>query len=423
MGSLISLVSVPIFSGAIGYTTNWSGVWMLFYPVRFRGVRIPGVAPLVHLLPRRIQQIPGLMQGGVGWQGIIPSRAAKMGSIAVDKGIAKVGSPAEFYEQLEPDKIAEHILQSARGDIRELVERVMARENPGLWGDLPPQVREAVHERVQRELPEIVHRTTDEIGANIDQLLDVKLMVIRHLQERPELANRVFKEVGDNELKFIVNFGFFFGFALGIPVAVLTEVLLPNSWWLLPICGVFVGYVTNLVAIKMIFEPTEPRRIAGLTLHGLFLRRQQHAADVYAKVIADEVITMRNIGEELLHGPSGDRTRRMIEDSLRPALDRAVGRLRPVVRVAFGADEYDAVRESLATEGAGYTITPMTDEDLNRQQRKRVFELFSARTRELPYADFAEMLRSVMREDEWLLYLHGAVLGLGGGLVHLAIFG
>jgi hypothetical protein len=28
-----------------------------------------------------------------------------------------------------------------------------------------------------------------------------------------------------------------------------------------------------------------------------------------------------------------------------------------------------------------------------------------------------------MREDEWLLVLHGAVLGFGAGLVHLAIFG
>ena len=36
--------------------------------------------------------------------------------------------------------------------------------------------------------------------------------------------------------------------------------------------------------------------------------------------------------------------------------------------------------------------------------------------REMPPADFAEMLRTAMREDEWLLYLHGAVLGFGAGL-------
>ena len=28
-----------------------------------------------------------------------------------------------------------------------------------------------------------------------------------------------------------------------------------------------------------------------------------------------------------------------------------------------------------------------------------------------------------MKEDEWLLFLHGAVLGFGAGLLHLAIFG
>jgi hypothetical protein len=37
--------------------------------------------------------------------------------------------------------------------------------------------------------------------------------------------------------------------------------------------------------------------------------------------------------------------------------------------------------------------------------------------------DFGEMLRTATREDEWLLLLHGAVLGLAGGLLHVAIFG
>ena len=89
----LSLITIPLFTGAIGYVTNWSGVWMLFYPVRFAGIRIPGLAPLANVMPRRIQQIPGLGQGGLGWQGIVPSRAAKMGSIAVDKGLSRVGSP------------------------------------------------------------------------------------------------------------------------------------------------------------------------------------------------------------------------------------------------------------------------------------------------------------------------------------------
>ena len=215
---------------------------------------VPGLAPLANVMPRRIQQIPGLGQGGIGWQGIVPSRAAKMGSIAVDKGISKLGSPGDFYRQLDPEAIAEQILATARGEIHDVVERIMERERPQLWHDLPPRVRAAVHARVEEQLPQIVRTITEEIGTHADDLIDVKLMVIRRLEANPALANRIFLEVGRKELRFIVRFGFFFGLLLGIPTAYLTEQVL-TWWWVLPIAGVLIGYTTNLIGIRMIFEP------------------------------------------------------------------------------------------------------------------------------------------------------------------------
>jgi uncharacterized membrane protein YheB (UPF0754 family) len=420
---LLKAITIPLFTGAIGYVINWTGVWMLFYPVRFAGFRLPGLAPMVTVLPRKVQEIPGFLQGGIGWQGIVPARAAKMGSIAVDKAIAKLGTPAEFYQQLEPDRIAEHIITSSQRDIRDVVERIMRREHPGLWEDLPPRVREAVHARVQEQLPEIVREVTEEIGDNIDQLLDVKLMVIRQMDERPELANRVFRDVGQRELRLIINLGFVFGLVLGIPVVGLTLVF--PHWWVLPVCGVVVGWVTNLLAIYMIFEPVEQRRLGPVLLHGLFLRRQREVADVYAGIIAEDIVTIGNIGDQLMNGPRSDRTRGLLEASLRPAVDRAAGGTvtREAVRLAVGRREYDTIRESVATEAARYTMTPLTDPDFSRRQSERIEELLSGRMREMSYPDFVELLRSAIREDEWLLYLHGAVLGFGAGLVHLAIFG
>jgi uncharacterized membrane protein YheB (UPF0754 family) len=422
-GDLVKAITIPLFTGAIGYVINWTGVWMLFYPVRFSGFRLPGLGAAVTLLPRRVQQVPGFMHGAVGWQGIIPSRAAKMGSIAVDKGIAKLGSPAEFYRQLDPERIAEHIVATSKEDVRDVVERIMRRENPGLWDDLPPRVREAVHSRVQEQLPEIVREVTDEIGANIDQLLDVKLMVIRQMEERPELANRVFRDVGKRELRLIVNLGFVFGVLLGIPVVGITFAF--PHWWVLPVCGVVVGWVTNLLAIYMIFEPVEPRKVGPVLIHGLFLRRQDEVADVYAGIIAEDIVTVGNIGEQLMHGPRSDRTRLMLESSLRPAVDRAAGGVvtREAVRLAVGPREYDTIRESVATEAARYTMTPLSDPEFTARQSERIEELLSDRMRAMSYPDFSELLRSAIREDEWLLYLHGAVLGFGAGLVHLAIFG
>ncbi|MBA2764388.1 MAG: hypothetical protein H0U42_06840 [Thermoleophilaceae bacterium] len=418
---LINAITIPLFTGAIGWLTNWSGVLMLFYPVSYKGLPVPGLSALAAILPRKIQQIPGIMQGGLGWQGIIPSRAAKMGSIAVDKGIAKVGSPAEFYKQLEPDKIAEHILATSQGDMRDLVERIMQREHPDLWNDLPARVREAVHTRVQEQLPDIVHEVTDETGEHVDQLLDLKLMVIRYIEADPQLINRIFLEVGRKELKLMVNLGFWIGLALGIPLVFVIE-LLP-LWWVLPAGGVIIGYVTNWTGLWLIFEPIEPRTIAGLKIHGLFLRRQPEVAEVYSDIIANDIVTLSHIGEELLEGPRSDRTRQMIETALRPAVDRAIGPARGAVRVAMGPREYDAIRESVAVEAVGYTMTPLSDPDFNASQSGAIRRLIAARISELPSADFSEMLRSAIKEDEWLLLLHGAVLGFGAGLVHLAIFG
>jgi uncharacterized membrane protein YheB (UPF0754 family) len=417
---LVGILTIPLFSGAIGYATNWTGVWMLFNPVRFRGFPLPGLAPLARLLPRKIQQIPGIMNGGLGWQGIIPSRAAKMGSIAVDKGIAKVGSPRDFFDQLDRSKMSEQILESSRDDIGDLVARVMEREHPQFWRDLPPQMRRRIEERVQEQLPEVIEDVTDELADHIDELVDVKLMVIRHIEEHPELANKVFQSVGDKELKLIVNLGFVFGFAFGIPVAVLTAIV--GSPLVLLVLGPVVGWVTNWLAIIMIFEPVEPRKIGPFTLHGMFLRRQHDAAEVYASVIADDIITVSNFGNELLHGPRGDKTQALIASSLRPAIDRAAGPLLPAVRLAMGRREYTAFREGVATESVEYTVTPLGDPDFNRDRAQEVHGLIVDRMRKLPPADFAEMMRSAMREDEWLLLAHGAVLGVVGGLAHLAVF-
>ena len=85
----------------------------------------------------RLQEIPGLLDGGIGWQGIVPGRAAKMGSIAVDKVIAKIGTPKEFYEQLDPPAIAEHIVTIMEPKVPEIVDEVMVRQHPHAVGEPP----------------------------------------------------------------------------------------------------------------------------------------------------------------------------------------------------------------------------------------------------------------------------------------------
>jgi len=420
-GTLADLISIPLFTGVIGYITNWTGVLMLFRPIRFYGVRVPGLRVLFPLLPRRVQVLPLVRYDGrIGWQGIVPSRADKMASIAVDKGLSKLGSISDFYRELEPDRIAEHLATVAQSEIRDVVEQIMRHENPKLWHDLPPVVREAVHSRVQQQLPGIIRDITDEIGENIDQLIDAKLMVIRYFVAHPEMLNELFMTMGRKELRFMQNFGFYFGFPMGFVLFAILQ-LYPH-WWVLPIGGVIIGWVVNYIGIDMIFEPAEYKW--WLPWHqGLLIRRQAEVTELYARMIADKVITLQNIGDELLTGPRSDRTMQMLYDALRPAVDRAVGPARAAVRVAIGSREYDQIRSSVAIEATQFAPIAFADAEFSQRQSAKINDFVATQMKAMGPEDFVDLLRSAIKQDEWLLFVHGGVLGLFAGFLHLGIFG
>jgi uncharacterized membrane protein YheB (UPF0754 family) len=418
---VVALVTIPVFTGAIGYITNWTGVIMLFRPISFRGIRVPGLKLLYPYLPRRVQVIPAVSRDGrFGWQGIVPSRVDKMASISVDKALAKVGSISDFYHQLEPDKIADHLVATAQPEIRQVVERIIAREHPQLWRDLPPSLKEAVFVRVEQEFPSLARAITTEVGEHIDQLIDAKLMVISYFESHPEMMNQMLQEVGRKELRFMQNFGFYLGVPLGLILVFVVQAF--PYWWVLPLGGVIIGYLVNYIGITMIFEPVQPRHVGPFRLQGLFLKRQPEVSDVFARLIADEVINLRNVGNELLYGPRSDRTRQMLEDTIRPAVDKAIGRAQGALRVAIGSREYDRISASVALEATDFA-SAFDDEDFGRDQAEKIYVFVASQMRRLPADEFSELLRSAIKQDEWLLFLHGAVLGFGAGLLHLAIFG
>jgi uncharacterized membrane protein YheB (UPF0754 family) len=419
--TLVDLISIPLFTGVMGYVTNWTGVLMLFQPIRFHGIKVPGLRVLFPLLPRRVRILPLIRHDGrLGWQGIVPSRADKMASIAVDKGLAKLGSISDFYRELEPDKVAEHLAAIAQAEIRDVVDTIMKKENPQLWHDLPPMIKEAVFARVRAQLPGIVRKITDDIGENVDQLIDAKLMVIEYFTKHPELLNELFLIMGRKELNFMKNFGLYFGVPMGFVLFGILQ--LYPKWWVLPVGGVIIGWVVNWIGVTIIFEPVFPNRWCPWR-QGLLIKRQPEVTEMYAQMVADKVITLQNIGNELMTGPRSERTHQLLEDALRPAVDNAVGPARAAVRVAIGSREYDQIRSSLATEASAFAPIAFNDAAFSRRQSVKIYQYISGQMRQMSSSDFVEMLRSAIKQDEWLLFFHGGALGLFAGFLHLAIFG
>jgi uncharacterized membrane protein YheB (UPF0754 family) len=60
--------------------------------------------------------------------------------------------------------------------------------------------------------------------------------------------------------------------------------------WTLPVGGAVVGYITNWIALKWIFEPIDPTRIGPFILQGMFLKRQKEVSADFSAYIANTVV-------------------------------------------------------------------------------------------------------------------------------------
>jgi len=73
-------------------------------------------------------------------------------------------------------------------------------------------------------------------------------------------------------------------------------------WVLPPVVGAFIGYVTNLVAIKMLFRPLKETRLFGLRLPftpGILPKERHKLADNIGRMVEQELLTTEVLRERL----------------------------------------------------------------------------------------------------------------------------
>ena len=70
-------------------------------------------------------------------------------------------------------------------------------------------------------------------------------------------------------------------------------------FFLIPIISAFIGWFTNWVAIKMLFHPKAPKRILGITFHGIFPKRQKTFAEKLGKMISEEFLSFEDIQQKI----------------------------------------------------------------------------------------------------------------------------
>ena len=383
--------SMPVIAALIGYGTKIVAIRMMFQPVEFKGIR------------------PFL-----GWQGIVPRRAARMAAIACDTMTDRLISAGEVVRRLDAERIVKEIEKPLLAGIEEIAEEIAAEYQHGLWESLPEQVRRRIIRRIQDEAPKVVRELLDLVKEDVDNVFDLKDMVVTNLVKDKALLNRIFQHAGRKEFRFIAHSGIYFGFAIGL-VQMVAWATLKNPW-VMPIFGGLTGWFTDWLALKMIFNPKQPKRYLGLfEWQGLFLKRRREVAADYGDLIAKEIITPKNVIEAVLRGPLADRLFALIAKQVRQTLDRQAGPVRPLVVLAVGSGRYREIKESIAEKVITRLPETMAYIEDYAADAMDIRNTLVSKMQELSEEEFEALIRPAFEQDEWILITVGAVLGFGIG--------
>ncbi|RJF87717.1 hypothetical protein D3874_12360 [Oleomonas cavernae] len=388
-------VSIPVVAAVVTWAHVWMAIKMVFYPIHFVGVLPPYL----------------------GWQGVVPRKGRKMSTILVDKTLAKIGTLSDFMRQMEPDKISEQVSKVVAARIEDYVDDLMGEQSPVLWANLPRLIRNRVYNHARAQLSRVMGELMDDIINNVEDLVDIREMIGNQVELDRGLVVRMFVEVGAKELDFVVRISFWIGLVFGLLQMVLFYFI--PAHWLLPAYAAILGFLTNWIALSMVFRPLHPLKIGPWKFQGVFLTRQAEIADKFAELAATEMLTIGAITREILVGKHAGRTKILIKRHLAPMLESPV--VRTTLQLAMGPDGYAGLKTSIAEKSPAMALEPLEDVAFNKDRAKFLARFLAARTRLLSPEEFQDLLRPAFQEDEWIFFVLGAVTGFAAGSAQLAL--
>lgn len=261
------------------------------------------------------------------------------------------------------------------------------------------------------EAPALMSRFIADLQKNIDECFDLKHCVVSSLVKNKQMLNDMFLTCGETEFEFIRNSGFYLGYIFGVLQMVIW--MFVKSWWILPLCGIFVGYFTNVVALKVIFLPVEPKKLFGgrLTMQGLFLTRQVEVATLYARRVANDLLTAKNLMQALIEGPRNEAMMQLVDKHVSKCMEDQGKYYKPAFLLTMGAEAWIEFRSGVCEEFQLKLPVLFAAIEGYAQQAMSLEETLRSRLINLSATEFERLLHAVFEQDEIKLILVGALLG------------
>ncbi len=195
-----------------------------------------------------------------------------------------------------------------------------------------------------------------------------------------------------------------------------------NYWLILiPLISAFIGWFTNWIAIKMLFHPKEPKKILGITFHGIFPKRQQQFAEKLGKLVSKELLSFKEIEEKIINPDNLSKIMPLVEEKIDLFLREKLSSVFPMISMFIGQNTINQLKsvfmkelETMFPEIIGSYMKHLESElDLEKMVTEKVSGFSSDK--------METILNQIMSKEFRFVEIIGGVLGLIIGIFQVLI--
>jgi uncharacterized membrane protein YheB (UPF0754 family) len=193
-----------------------------------------------------------------------------------------------------------------------------------------------------------------------------------------------------------------------------------NGWvWLTPFVGAFIGWLTNYVAIKMLFRPREPKRLFGLSLQGVMPKRQHDLALKIGEVVERELLK----SEDILNAINTEELRGHLATVIESRIDRFLReklfRGNFLYSKVFSREAVQRAKRAFITELVNLFPVEVDAAIEQLVEKVDIRNIVATRVEQFEFEQLEEVVyRVASTELNWVVYL-GGVLGFIIGLLQV----
>jgi uncharacterized membrane protein YheB (UPF0754 family) len=177
---------------------------------------------------------------------------------------------------------------------------------------------------------------------------------------------------------------------------------------MLVVIGGIIGYVTNKVAIKMLFRPVNPIKIGPFTLQGVFPKRKDKMAESLADTIEKELLNKDQIMNQIIDGLDLDDLKNEIKTILISKISAAI----PPMAKMFVGNVEQLIEGFINKESEG-----LFEDILNKIKDQAstgidIHGLVKKRIDELDFIEFEKIIFGLMSKELRHIEIIGLFLGM-----------